>query len=208
MSINLVKAGAVLVLALQPMAAGAATMAGWQMQAAHVGAVKVLVARAENGNLLLAQNQNQSQNNAENQNQTQSGNQNQNSTENQNQNQTQNSAENQNQNQSGNQNRNRNNDTEAGLATATAQAVMKASYACFYESPAFKGAKFCAETSDRATSSPAGWNDRISSIEIVGKVKVRVCTDADFSGTCKVYRSSQKALPKNLDDAISSWTVE
>ena len=190
------KAGVIAIVAIQPLLAGAAATPGSDIGAAYAGRDGTPATTPHVSALLVAQNQGQG------------GNQNSNANQNESQNQNQNENRNENRNQNDNRNRNRSEDAPAALAKATEQAILQPNYACFYEFPAFKGARFCAEPGDQATSSPAGWNDRISSIEIVGKVKVRVCTDADFTGTCRIFTASENALPKGLDDAISSWNVE
>lgn len=190
MKSKFLKASAVVIMAVQPMLSGAATMTGSQIGTVYADHNVPLSVTAEAPVLLFAQNQNQS------------GNTNQNQNENQNQNQNQSGNANQ------NQNDNRTNDTPAALAAATADAVTKPNYACFYDSPSYMGGRFCVEPGNEATPAPAGWNDRISSIEIVGKARVNVCTDAGFAGTCEVFTASVDALPKNLNDSISSWKVE
>jgi hypothetical protein len=194
---------AVVILAAQPILAGAATLLDAQPGADNAGKSLQLAPAGETSILLLAQQgqgQGQSLGQSQGQSQSQSNNGSQSNNTNQN--------TNQNENRNRNRNENHGNVGPAALAAITAKAVMKADHTCFYDSPSLEGPKFCVEPGSEATSSPAGWNDRISSIEIVGKAKVRVCTDVDFSGTCEVYRASVSALPKNLDNAISSWSVE
>lgn len=183
----LLKSVAVAALAAQPLFAADAFAAALPAGSSS--------AQATGSDVLLAQNQNQNQNSNQNQNENQSGgNQNQNQNENQNQ----------------NQNRNRNENEEDGgvLAAATAQALDNPNHACFYAGSGFAGARYCVEPGQEAATIPPGWDDRISSIEIAGNVTVTVCADPGFAGLCKTYKTSASELPKDLDDAISSWKAQ
>lgn len=191
--------GAAVVLAAQPMLAGAAAVVDAQNVASNAG--KSHSPASQNAILLLAQ---QGQGQGQGQGQSQGQSQNNAGSESNNTNQN----TNQNENRNRNRNENHGNVGPAALAAITAKAVLAADHVCFYDAASLEGPKFCVVPGSEATSSPTGWNDRISSIEIVGKAKVRVCTDVDFSGTCEIYRESASALPKNLDNAISSWSVE
>lgn len=134
----------------------------------------------------------------------------------QNQNQNENQVENQNrsenQNQVQNQNQNADDgDNEEGEGTATLtpdEATSITNHACFHAEPDLSGEAFCAEIGGYSMELSDDWDDRISSIEIVGTVKVTVCSDVRYGGTCADFTSTATVLPAELDEAISSWKAE
>src|SRR5487761_2580884 len=96
----------------------------------------------------------------------------------QNANQTRNANQNHNQNQ-GNGGEESTETTGAGAASAAGSPSV-----CFYEGAHFEGAKVCGGPRDEAGTLPPDWDNRISSIEIIGTFEVKVCTEADFKGDC------------------------
>lgn len=78
---------------------------------------------------------------------------------------------------------------------------------CFYEDYGYSGRSFCARPgeSDRRLRS---WNDRISSIEVIGGASAVVCEDWGFRGRCARVNRSIRALRGPNNDAISSFRVE
>jgi hypothetical protein len=77
---------------------------------------------------------------------------------------------------------------------------------CFYTGMNFTGAHFCASTGTSAPKLPATWNDRISSIEVIGPASVKICSDRVYSGECLALGGSRSMLI-SLDKAISSYRV-
>lgn len=147
-----------------------------------------------------AQNQNQNQNQAD-----------------PNQNQNQNQVEGQTQTQSTNQNQNQGDGNEDGVdgvddeSTPTLtveEASPLPNHVCFYADPEVTGEAFCADVGGYSFELSDEWDNRISSIEIVGTVKVTVCTDDNYGDTCADFTATATTLPVELDDAISSWKAE
>jgi hypothetical protein len=54
--------------------------------------------------------------------------------------------------------------------------------ACFYKDANFGGDRFCVQRGDRLAQLPAGFNDRISSVRLYGRVEIIVYQDANFGG--------------------------
>lgn len=168
-------------------------------------AVLLIAAQPFVGAPALAQNQNQNQNQA---------------APNQNQVQTQSESQNQNQNQNQNQG-NGDEDEDGGFdgpddgvdngSTPTLtldEASSLPDHVCFYADPELKGETFCAEAGGYSLELSNEWDNRISSLEIAGTVKVTVCTDDKYGDTCADYSATMTTLPADLDDAISSWKAE
>jgi len=76
---------------------------------------------------------------------------------------------------------------------------------CFFSHAYFQGKKACvlAGTNDRLLSPK--WNDRISSIKIIGDATVTVCKHKNFKGRCRTIDHSVKKLGFRLNDEISSF---
>ena len=65
--------------------------------------------------------------------------------------------------------------------------------ACFYKDNNFRGDYFCLKDGDRWPSMPRGFNDRITSIRVFGRARLRVFADENFSGASLL-------LDHNVDD--------
>ena len=80
--------------------------------------------------------------------------------------------------------------------------------ACFYESPNFRGQYFCSRQGDSIEMVPAGINDRISSIRLLGTAALVVYRDRDFGGTSQWFDASEPDLRESgWDDTISSYRI-
>ena len=88
--------------------------------------------------------------------------------------------------------------------------------ACFYKDANFSGSFFCLRAGERQRSMPPGFNDRISSIQIFGPVRVRVYNDDNFGGNSERIDRNVRNLArvrlapvpsKNWNDRISSIAV-
>lgn len=77
---------------------------------------------------------------------------------------------------------------------------------CFYTGANFTGAHFCATIGTNAPNLPARWNDRIASVEVIGPVSAKVCSDRGYSGQCLVIDSNRNRL-FTLNGEISSYMV-
>lgn len=77
---------------------------------------------------------------------------------------------------------------------------------CFYEDWNFRGASFCLREGeqDRRLRS---FNDRISSIRVIGNARARVCEDWNFNGRCTVIGNDNRRLTGRNNDIISSIRV-
>lgn len=143
--------------------------------------------------------------------QNQNQNQNQNQTEGQVQAQTQ--SENQNQNQNQNQGDGIDDgddgiDDESTPTLTVEEASPLPNHVCFYADPEVTGEAFCAEVGGYSFELSDEWDNRISSIEIVGTIKVTVCTDDNYGDICADFTATATTLPAELDNAISSWKAE
>lgn len=88
--------------------------------------------------------------------------------------------------------------------------------ACFYQDDHFRGNFFCMNPDDRWPSLPRGFNDRISSIRVFGRARLRVFNDSNFRGESllvdrnidNLRRVPLRADPrKHWNDRISSIAV-
>jgi uncharacterized protein YraI len=77
---------------------------------------------------------------------------------------------------------------------------------CFYEHVNYGGASFCARPGERI-SSLGSWNDRISSIRVLGNAEALVCEHNNFRGRCIVVDRSLRNLGVRGNDIISSIRV-
>ena len=78
--------------------------------------------------------------------------------------------------------------------------------ACFYEDANFRGEYFCVPRGATYTSLPSGFNDRISSVRVIG-AEVRIFQDRDFRGRSQEIRNSVRDLRGNWRDNVSSIRV-
>jgi hypothetical protein len=78
--------------------------------------------------------------------------------------------------------------------------------ACFYEDAEFRGRYFCVPRGATYVSLPAGFNDRISSIRVIG-AGVRLYQDRDFRGRSTDVRGDVRNLRGSWRDTVSSIRV-
>jgi uncharacterized protein YraI len=78
---------------------------------------------------------------------------------------------------------------------------------CFYEDFNYRGRSFCARPGSADRRLAPRWNDRISSIRVVGDAQARVCEDFGFDGRCAVLDRSRPRLGGRNNDIISSYRV-
>jgi len=79
---------------------------------------------------------------------------------------------------------------------------------CFYEDFNYRGASFCVRPGQQDRRLTGAWNDRVSSIRIIGNAQARVCEDWNFRGRCAVIDNSRPRLPGRNNDAISSYRIQ
>jgi hypothetical protein len=88
--------------------------------------------------------------------------------------------------------------------------------ACFYQDPNFSGNYFCLKVGERWPAVPAGFNDRITSIRVFGRARLRVFNASDFGGVSLFLDhdvNDLRRIPvnndrdKNWNDRISSLAV-
>ena len=89
--------------------------------------------------------------------------------------------------------------------------------ACFYSDAGFRGDYFCMRRGESYDAMPAGFNDRISSIQIFGRARVVVFNDDGYRGINLVLNRSADNLKrfakqdnpgKSWNDRISSIRVD
>jgi hypothetical protein len=89
------------------------------------------------------------------------------------------------------------------------RAALPSSGACFYEHVNFEGQYFCVPPGDRVEMVPAGTNDAISSMRLLGNVEVTVFRDRDFRGASQRFDGDVRDLQVGgWNDTISSFVVE
>ncbi len=77
---------------------------------------------------------------------------------------------------------------------------------CFYEDPGFQGFRVCVAPGARADLSPE-LDDKISSIQMWGQVRVKVCKQSNESGACLVTSRSMYDMSGGFGDEISSFQI-
>ncbi len=77
---------------------------------------------------------------------------------------------------------------------------------CYYTKSHFRGAHFCSKPGENVNRLPARWNDKISSIRVIGRASTKVCADKSLGGKCILIMSNRTRL-NGLDDAISSYRI-
>ena len=78
---------------------------------------------------------------------------------------------------------------------------------CFYDKANFGGASFCVEGEETGNRLTGYWNDRISSIEIIGDLTVDLCTEKNLYGACGTFSSSRSSIPGALNNKASSYDI-
>jgi hypothetical protein len=78
--------------------------------------------------------------------------------------------------------------------------------ACFYEDANFHGQYFCVPRGATYTSLPRGFNDKISSVRVLGS-EVRIFQDRDFHGRSREIRRDVSNLKGDWKDDVSSIRV-
>jgi hypothetical protein len=90
----------------------------------------------------------------------------------------------------------------------SAPGVLPRDGACFYEDPYYGGRYFCVEAGQTADVIPAGANDRISSVRILGNAEVSVYENASLSGDSRrLAYSVQDLQTEGFADRLSSVQV-
>lgn len=79
---------------------------------------------------------------------------------------------------------------------------------CFYQQANFKGANFCVSAGDEDSDIPGSFDNNIESILISGGLSVEVCSGFNLGGECFYYSKSQKSLPSQIRNKITSYSVE
>jgi hypothetical protein len=78
--------------------------------------------------------------------------------------------------------------------------------ACFYTGSNFNGQSFCMGPGQRNFLA-GGFNDRISSVELHGAARARICADPNLGGYCRNINSDTPNLPPVINDRTSSLRV-
>lgn len=77
---------------------------------------------------------------------------------------------------------------------------------CFYTASHFGGSHFCTTPGTTNPQLSKVWNDRISSVKVIGMASAKLCSGDRLSGKCVLIRSNRTVL-NSLDDTISSFAV-
>ncbi len=79
--------------------------------------------------------------------------------------------------------------------------------ACFYTDAGFSGSYFCMRRGESYPSLPPGYNDRISSIQVMRGSQVTVYNDANYSGRRGTTRRDVANLKnwRTADDPSRTW---
>ena len=100
----------------------------------------------------------------------------------------------------------------AGPSNALAQSwgggPMPRQGACFYQDINFRGQYFCVTAGDDLDAMPAGTNDRVSSIRVLGRTEVTVYADPRFRGRSLQFDTNAGDLQsESFNDLISSTQI-
>jgi len=94
----------------------------------------------------------------------------------------------------------------SSVGTGDRQQASAGGEVCFYEDPGFQGRRVCVAPGARANIPPE-FNDKISSIQLWGKVRVKVCKQSNESGACLVTSRSMHDMSAGFGDEISSFQI-
>ena len=78
--------------------------------------------------------------------------------------------------------------------------------ACFYTGADFSGSQFCIGVGTR-NSLNSQFREKITSVELFGGAKARLCTGTSLSGTCRNVTSDDDQLPNAINNKSKSLTV-
>jgi hypothetical protein len=78
---------------------------------------------------------------------------------------------------------------------------------CFYTDAGFRGEEFCAGIDERRRFVGDHYNDRISSIRLLGRARLVVYEHDDFDGDRRMITRDVVNLAGNFNDKISSFEV-
>lgn len=76
---------------------------------------------------------------------------------------------------------------------------------CFYKNTGYSGGSFCVSPGAHDNHLPINWDNKISSIKVIGAASVKVCRDANYVGGCKTYGSSKPNLGIMYSNKITSF---
>lgn len=77
---------------------------------------------------------------------------------------------------------------------------------CFYKGTNYTGSSFCVEPGSNEHLLSNSWNNKISSIKVMGGAHVQVCKNWNYSGSCTVYNSNKNNLNAgHFNNRISSY---
>jgi len=78
--------------------------------------------------------------------------------------------------------------------------------ACVYTGINFTGNEFCHGPATYNSLS-GSFNDKISSVELFGNAKIKLCRNTNLGGTCRTYTSDNANLPSIIDNRASSMKI-
>ncbi len=78
--------------------------------------------------------------------------------------------------------------------------------ACFYTANGFAGDDLCVELGTRNTLT-ATFNNKISSVQLFGGAKAKLCEDSNLGGYCRTVNADTELLHNSINNKASSLTV-
>lgn len=78
--------------------------------------------------------------------------------------------------------------------------------ACFYVNAGFEGASFCMAPGTKNSLNNT-FKDKITSVEVSGGLKAKLCVDNNLGGYCKTVTSDTDDLPSQIDNKANSILV-
>lgn len=82
------------------------------------------------------------------------------------------------------------------------------SQACFYSGSNYSGNQYCLNAGTDVSFVGPQWNDRISSVRIIGNASVTMCQHTNYGGYCRTTGNDEPALGPWLNDEVSSLSVQ
>jgi Peptidase inhibitor family I36 len=80
-----------------------------------------------------------------------------------------------------------------------------ASGACFFKDAGYGGDHFCVRSGDRLNHLPGNFGDNISSIKVLGRARVDVFNDRNFSGGSHEFKASVQDLRNRRFEDGHTW---
>lgn len=76
---------------------------------------------------------------------------------------------------------------------------------CFYKKANFQGESFCVSPGASDNKLSMNWDNKISSIKLIGNTSVKVCRKINYGGLCKTWDSSKPFVGTQLNNKVTSF---